>query len=106
MKKNDILYYCQTSTKPFPVKYSGKVRKIVFAAQKLSGKINGKRVEFFNTNRNQHVIEIDNNNVIIDLVIEVAASNQVPGYVMIYDEYEYKYMKTKLEDDLEEGNKW
>jgi len=100
MKIKTFLYIQPVYKNPYSFSESGRIKKIVFSAENLKGKINGQNVEFNQKMFGQHIIEFDDDNVVLDLTISSPIS-QITGYVIVYKKYEEKYQKSNLTDDLE-----
>lgn len=96
-----FLYVMPSVGKPYTVKESGRIRKIVFSSEVLEGNINGKDLKIIGKGEGQHIIEFDNDNVVIDLTMSSPSTNAT-GYLIVYKEYEERNnQKSNFDDDLE-----
>jgi len=101
-KRIKSIHYCQKDYKPaFSFKESGKIVKIAFSAALLTGTINNAEVSFKHKSNAQHIIEFDDDNIVLDLTIYSTTEDQTPGYVIVYKEHIDKYQKSDMQDDLE-----
>jgi len=101
IKIKPFLYVMPTTGKPYQVVDAGKIKKIVFSSEVLEGDINGQYVKLIGKQIGQHTIEFDNDNVVINLTMS-SPTTPTTGYIIVYKEYEEKYQKSNLTDDLEE----
>jgi len=95
-----FLYFMPLPGKAFNVSDSGKIKKIVFSSEVIEGNLNGQNIKLIGKYIGQHTIEFDNDNVVIDLTM-TSPTTPTTGYLIIYKEYEEKYQKSNLTDDLE-----
>lgn len=101
MKRIRPFLYIHEAGKFFHIQEFGKITKIVFSTDILEGNINGQVIRLVGKNIGQHTIEFDDDNVVLDLTI-VGTIADSTGYVIVYKEYEEKYQKSNVQDDLEE----
>ena len=95
-----FLHFMPSPGKPFTVSDSGRIKKIVFSTEVLEGNLNGQDIKLIGKYIGQHIIEFDNDNVVIDLTMS-SPTTPTTGYIIVYKEYEEKYQKSNLTDDLE-----
>jgi len=101
-KRIKTTIYNQKEYKPaFSFEESGKIVKIVFCASLLTGTINGQEVQFKHKSNAQHIIEFDDDNIILNLKIDSTNQDKTAGYVIVYKEETEVYQKSDMKDDIE-----